>query len=96
VPLGVVGVRQLFKVPRVGIVAGCYVRDGVVTRNAHVRVMRGSKEVFRGKIQSLKRFEQDVREVSKDKECGIKIEGFDDLKIGDRLEVFTLREVERL
>ena len=96
VPLGVVEVRRLFKVPRVGVVAGCYVRDGVVTRTAHVRVLRGSKEVFRGRIQSLKRFEQDVREVSKDKECGIKIEGFDDLKVGDRLEVFTLKEVERL
>jgi translation initiation factor IF-2 len=96
VPLGVVEVRQLFRIPRVGVVAGCYVRDGVVARNAHVRVMRGSKEVFRGRIQSLKRFDQDVREVTKDKECGIKIEGFDDLKVGDRLEVFTLKEVERL
>jgi translation initiation factor IF-2 len=96
VPLGVVEVRQVFRIPRVGAVAGCYVRDGKVTRNAYARVVRNDKEVFTGKIHSLKRFDQDVREVTKEKECGIKIEGFDEIQVGDRLEIFTLREIERV
>ena len=94
VKLGEVEVRQIFKIPRVGTVAGCYVRDGRVERSAHVRVWRGKQEVFAGRIQSLKRFDQDVREVTKGMECGIKIEGFDDVQPGDRLEVFRLEEVE--
>jgi translation initiation factor IF-2 len=96
IPLGEAEVRNVFKIPKVGVVAGCYVREGQVVRNAQVRVIRGGSQVFEGRIQSLRRFDQDVREVSKEKECGIKIEGFDEVKIGDRLEVFTLREIDRL
>lgn len=96
VSLGVVEVRQVFRIPRVGAIAGCYVRDGKVTRNAYVRVVRNDSEVYQEKIHSLKRFDQDVREVTKDKECGIKIEGFDEVQVGDRLEIFTLREIERV
>jgi len=96
ISIGEAEVRNVFKIPKVGTVAGCYVREGQVQRGARVRVIRGEKTVFEGKIQSLKRFDQDVREVSKDKECGVKIEGFDDVAIGDVLKIFTLREVERL
>lgn len=96
VKLAEVEVRQTFRIPRVGTVAGCYVRDGQVRRNAHVRVIRDGSAVHEGRIESLKRFDQDVREVSKEKECGIKIAGFDEVEIGDRLEVYTLQEVERL
>jgi len=96
VPLGELEVRGVFKIPKVGVVAGCYVREGQVRRGAQVRVVRDDSKVFEGKIKSLKRFDQDVREVSKGKECGIKIEGFDEVAIGDKLEVFILREVDRL
>ncbi len=94
VKLGEVEVRKVFKIKGVGTVAGCYVRDGKVTRDAHVRVRRGRQEIFTGRIQSLKRFDQDVREVGKGLECGLKIENFDDVQPGDRLEVFKLEEVE--
>ncbi len=94
--IGEAEVRGVFKIPKVGTVAGCYVRDGVVLRHAQVRVMRNGSPIFQGKLQSLKRFDQDVREVPKDKECGIKIEGFEDVKVGDRLEIFTLRRVDTL
>jgi translation initiation factor IF-2 len=96
VPIGEAEVRNVFKIPKVGTVAGCYVREGQVRRGAQVRVLRGDSVIFEGRIQSLRRFDADVREVSKDKECGIKIEGFDDVAVGDRLEIFALREVERL
>lgn len=96
VELGEAEVRQTFHFSRVGTIAGCYVRDGKAQRNARVRVMRHGDRIYEGRIQSLKRFDQDVREVTKDKECGIKIEGFDDVQIGDHLEIFTLREIERL
>lgn len=96
VKLGEIEVRNVFKIPKVGVVAGCYVRDGQVTRSAQVRVIRNNALIFQGKIQSLKRFDQDVREVTKDKECGIRIEGFDDVKVGDKLEAFTVRQLEPL
>jgi len=96
VKLGEMEVRNVFRIPKVGVVAGCYVKEGQVMRAAQIRVLRGGALIFQGKIQSLKRFDQDVREVTKDKECGIKIEGFDDVKIGDRLEAFTVRLLEPL
>ncbi|MBI1729945.1 translation initiation factor IF-2 [Candidatus Acetothermia bacterium] len=95
VALGVVEVRNTFKIPRVGTVAGCYVRDGIVRRNSQVRVNRNNQKVFEGRIETLRRFEEDAKEVGKDKECGIKIEGYDDVRVGDVLEIFTLKEVER-
>ncbi len=95
VALGEVEVRNTFKIPRVGTVAGCFVRDGSVKRNAQLKVMRNGQQIFEGRIESLKRFEQDVREVTKDKECGIKIEGFDDVRVGDLLKIFALQEIAR-
>jgi len=95
VQLGVVEIRQVFTISKVGSIAGCFVRDGLVKRNSRVRVMRGDKELFDGRLDSLKRFEQDVREVTKDKECGIKIEGFNDIEVGDMLHIYQLEEIER-
>jgi translation initiation factor IF-2 len=96
VALGVVEIREVYKITKVGAVAGCIVRDGVVKRNALVKVMRGEQELFDGRLESLKRFENDVREVSKDTECGIKLDGFNDIEVGDMLNVYALEEIERI
>ncbi len=90
---GVAEVRATFKVPKVGIVAGCYVKEGVINRNNQVRVIRDGVVVYTGKIASLKRFKEDVKEVSAGYECGIKIENFNDVKEGDFIEAFEVREV---
>jgi translation initiation factor IF-2 len=92
--LGKVEIRRIFKIPK-GVVAGCYVRDGLVTAKANVRVAREGETVFEGKISSLKRFKEDVKEVKSGFECGIGIEGFSDFEEGDILEVYRLREVEK-
>jgi translation initiation factor IF-2 len=94
--IGHLEVRNVFKISRVGAVAGCYVRDGLIKRQAEVRVLRDGSEIFRGHIASLKRFEDDVRQVEKDKECGLKIQGFDDIREGDELEIVLVREVQRI
>jgi translation initiation factor IF-2 len=92
--IGLAEVRELFKVPS-GVVAGCYVADGRVTRRARARVLRNGKEVHVGEIASLRRFEDDVREVQAGRECGLRIEDFDAIEIGDRLEIFETEEVVR-
>jgi translation initiation factor IF-2 len=92
--LGVAEVRDTFKAPS-GVIAGCYVSDGRVERRGKVRVVRNGAEIFVGEIASLRRFEDDVREVQSGRECGIRIRDFNDIQIGDRLEVFILEEVER-
>ncbi|MCX6091832.1 MAG: translation initiation factor IF-2 [Candidatus Bipolaricaulota bacterium] len=91
---GSIEVRNVFKIPT-GKVAGCFVADGKVTRKSHVRVLRGDQEVFVGEIASLRRFEDDVREVLMGRECGIHIKDFEDVQVGDRLVAFDLKEVER-
>jgi len=92
--IGIVEVRELFKVPS-GVVAGCYVADGRVTRRAHVRVTRNGEELHVGEIASLRRFEDDVREVQAGRECGLRIGDFDAVEVGDRLEIFEMVEVVR-
>ncbi len=94
IEVGEAEVRELFKIPT-GMVAGCYVSEGKVTRNGKVRVLRGDTELFTGEIASLRRFENDVREVQAGRECGIRIKDFDDIEIGDQLIIFTLEEVKR-
>lgn len=91
--LGRAEVRRTFKVPGVGVVAGCYVTDGRATRNASVRVLRDDVVVYEGRVASLKRFKDDVREVAAGYECGIGIERFNDIKEGDVLEFYELAEV---
>jgi len=92
--LGTAEVRDTFKAPA-GMIAGCHVADGRVERRGHVHVIRDGSEVFTGEIASLRRFEDDVREVQAGRECGIRIRDFNDVQIGDRLEIFVLEEVER-
>ncbi len=93
--LGSCEVRATFKVPNVGMVAGCYVKDGIIKRNANARLVRDGKIVFEGKISSLKRFKEDVKEVQSSYECGVGLENFNDIKVGDTIECFTKTEVER-
>jgi translation initiation factor IF-2 len=91
---GVAEVRNLFKIPT-GRVAGCAVVDGKVTRRSQIRVLRDDKEVFVGEIASLRRFEEDVKEVQAGRECGIHIKDFDEVEVGDKLIAFELKEIER-
>ena len=93
--IGKVEVREIFKVPKIGIVAGSFVLEGAVRRNCQVRVIRDSVEVFHGKLNSLKRFKDDAKEVLAGFECGIGIEGCEDLKVGDIMEVFETVEIAR-
>ena len=87
--IGEAEVRQVFGVSKIGIVAGSYIRTGIVSRNAFIRVMRDGETLHTGTISSLKRFKDDVKEVKTGFECGIGIEGFDDIKEGDILEIFV-------
>ena len=86
---------QLFKVSKVGTIAGCIVRSGTIQRTAKARVIRDGVTVYTGQLASLKRFKDDVREVRDGQECGIGVENFNDLKVGDRIESFRLEEVKR-
>jgi len=93
--LGLVEVREVYKISKVGTVAGCFVREGLVKRNASVRILRDNVVVHTGEIEALKRFKDDVREVKAGFECGISIKGFQDIKQGDQFEVFEVLEVAR-
>ncbi|HSJ14937.1 MAG TPA: translation initiation factor IF-2 [Longimicrobiales bacterium] len=93
--LGVAEVRQIFKVPRIGTVAGCYVLEGVLDRKSRVRLVRDAVQVYEGTLGSLKRFKDDVREVREGFECGLSIDGFNDLKVGDHVECYRVEEVAR-
>ncbi|MGH7675775.1 MAG: translation initiation factor IF-2, partial [Gemmatimonadales bacterium] len=93
--LGEAEVRQLFKIAKVGTVAGSFVRSGVIPRTARVRVIRDGVEVYDGTLASLKRFKEDVREVREGFECGIGIENFNDVKMGDLVEAYRVEEVAR-
>ena len=95
VTLGEAEVRQLFRVPRIGVVAGCSVRSGIITRQGRVRVVRDAVEIYDGTIASLRRFKDDVREVREGFECGIGIEHFNDIKVGDVIECYRKEEVAR-
>jgi translation initiation factor IF-2 len=93
VSLGRVEVRETFQVPKAGTVAGCYVLDGSVKRGAFVRLLRDSRVIHEGKMSSLRRFKDDVREVNSGYECGIGLESYNDVKPGDVFEVFEVKEV---
>jgi translation initiation factor IF-2 len=95
VVIGHAEVRQTFKVPKVGIIAGCYISDGKITRQAEVRVIRDGIVIHEGHIDSLKRFKDDVKEVLSGYECGIGIENFNDIKVGDIIEGFIMEETKR-
>ncbi len=93
--IGQVEIRETFKISRMGTIAGCYVTSGKILRNNKIRLIRDDVEVFAGKIASLKRFKEDVREVATGFECGIQIENYNDLKVGDVIESFEITKVAR-
>jgi translation initiation factor IF-2 len=88
-------VRQLFSVPKVGIIAGCHVLDGKITRNSKIRLLRDNIIIHEGELASLKRFKDDVKEVQAGYECGIGINNFNDLKVNDIIEAYSLDQKER-
>jgi translation initiation factor IF-2 len=93
--LATVEVRETFKVPKIGTVAGCYVLDGKVVRNNKVRLLRDGFVIFDGHINALKRFKEDVREVEQGFECGMSLENYNDIKVGDIIESYTIVETKR-
>jgi len=93
--LGLVEIRQIFRVPKVGAVAGCMVLDGVVRRTSSARLLRDNVVIWTGELSSLKRFKDDVREVKAGFECGLSLKGYDDIKERDQLEIFEVQEVAR-
>ncbi|MCK4979406.1 MAG: translation initiation factor IF-2, partial [Candidatus Delongbacteria bacterium] len=93
--LGSAEVRELFKVPKMGTIAGCYVTNGKVIRNAMLKLIRDEIEIYQGKLSSLRRMKDDAKEVMSGFECGIGIEKYNDFKIGDVIEVFELKETQR-
>jgi translation initiation factor IF-2 len=93
--LGLVEIRQVFRISKVGAVAGCYVLEGLVKRNSMVRVLRDHVVIHSGELDSLKRFKDDAREVKAGFECGLSIKNYDDIKVGDQLEIYEVVEVAR-
>jgi translation initiation factor IF-2 len=93
--LGLVDVRQVFRISRVGVIAGCYVLEGAIRRGARVRLLRDNVVIHDGELSSLKRFKDDVREVKAGFECGLSLKDFNDLKVGDQLEAYEVVEVAR-
>ena len=93
--IGNAEIRQVFKVSKIGSIAGCMVTAGVVRRNARIRLLRENVVVFTGELDSLKRFKDDAREVKEGFECGLNVKGYNDIQVGDILEFFEIREVAR-
>jgi translation initiation factor IF-2 len=92
---GIAEVRETFKVPKVGTIAGCYVIEGEIHRDDKVRIVRDGTVIFEGAIESLRRFKDDVKTVARGYECGIGIAGYQDIKVGDTIEGYIVKEVER-
>ncbi|MCI5897081.1 MAG: translation initiation factor IF-2 [Candidatus Aphodousia sp.] len=93
--LGMVEIRQCIRVPKVGMIAGCKVLEGVVRRSASARLLRDNVVIWTGELNSLRHFKDDVREVKAGLECGLSLKGYDDIKVGDQLEIFEVTEVAR-
>ncbi|HUV68722.1 MAG TPA: translation initiation factor IF-2 [Terracidiphilus sp.] len=91
--LGRAEVLNIFRIPKIGTIAGCRVQDGVIRRDAEIKVMRGEEQVFKGKVNSLKRFKDDAKEVTNGMECGIGLAGFNDIKEGDIIEAFSTEKL---
>jgi translation initiation factor IF-2 len=91
--IGRAEVLNIFRIPKIGTIAGCRVQDGIIRRDAEIKVMRGSEQLFKGKVISLKRFKDDAREVTNGMECGIGLSGFNDLKAGDLIEAFSTEKL---
>ena len=93
--LGVAEVRDVFRSPKFGAVAGCMVIEGTVYRNRPIRVLREDVVIYEGELESLRRFKDDVQEVRNGMECGIAVKSYNDVKEGDKIEVFEVKEVAR-
>ena len=93
--IGQVEIRQIFRVPKIGNVAGCMVTDGIVRRGSRVRLLRDNTVLWTGELDTLKRFKDDVKEVREGFECGLSLKNYDDIKEGDQLEIFEIKEVAR-
>jgi len=93
--IGTVEVREVFRISKVGAIAGCYVQDGMIKRNSKVRILRNNVIIHTGELDSLKRFKDDVKEVKNNFECGLSIKNFNDIEVGDILEVYEMVEVAR-
>src|SRR5690606_7631995 len=93
--IGLVEIREVYRISKVGAVAGCYVMDGVIRRGSRVRVLRDNIVIHEGELDSLKRFKDDVKEVKSNFECGLSLKNFNDIEVGDTLEVFEVVEVAR-
>jgi translation initiation factor IF-2 len=92
--IGYVEVKDVFRAPKIGSIAGCFVTEGTARRNAKVRVLRDDVVIFEGKIDSMRRFKDDVSEVKAGTECGIGIVNYNDIKVGDQFEMFEETEHE--
>ena len=93
--VGLVEIRNVFKISKVGAVAGCFVLDGLIKRSSSVRILREGVVIYTGELDSLKRFKDDVKEVKSGFECGLSIKGFDDVIVGDQVEAYETVEVAR-
>jgi translation initiation factor IF-2 len=93
--LGLVEIRQVFRISKVGAVAGCYVLEGLIRRSSKLRLLRDNVVIHEGELDSLKRFKDDVREVKAGFECGLSLKNFNDIKEGDQLEIYEVVEVAR-
>jgi translation initiation factor IF-2 len=91
---GQVEIREIYKIPKIGTIAGSYVLSGKISNNDNIRVIRDGKLIYEGKVSSLKRFKEDIKEVNTGFECGIGIEKFNDIKLKDVLEFYTFREIK--
>jgi len=92
---GVAEIRQIFKVPKIGVVAGCFVKEGTIHRSDNVHITREGRIIHTGLLDSLRRFKDDVRDVTSGYECGIGLENYNDLKVGDLIEAFQVEEIAR-
>ena len=93
--LGMIEVRQVFKISKVGVVAGCYVVEGIVRRGASIRVLRDNVVIHAGTLDTLKRFKEDVKDVKAGFECGLSVQGYSDIKEKDQIEAYEVVEVKR-
>ncbi|HEO64285.1 MAG TPA: translation initiation factor IF-2, partial [Spirochaetes bacterium] len=93
--MGQAEIRELFKVPKIGVIAGCYVTSGKIQKSNRVRLIRDGIEIFEGELSSLRRFKDDANEVKESFECGISIKNYQDLKVGDVIEGFVIREIAK-
>jgi translation initiation factor IF-2 len=93
--IGMAEIRQVFRISKIGAIAGCMVTNGFIRRNARLRLLRDNVVVFTGELESLKRFKDDVREVKEGFECGLNLKGYNDINEGDQLEFFEIKEVAR-